>query len=68
MVEAGERSGKTHFMLKKASAIYNRDVDQITDNLAALIEPLFLVILGVMVGVLVIAIYLPYLNIGEVIR
>ena len=67
MVEAGERSGKTAFMLQKASKIYARDVDQITDNLAALIEPLFLVMLGGMVGVLVIAIYLPYLNIGEVI-
>lgn len=67
MVEVGERSGRTGFMLSKAADIYDRDVDQITDNMSALIEPLFLVIMGLMVGVLVIAIYLPYLSIGDVI-
>lgn len=65
MVDAGERSGRTPFMLEKAAAIYDRDVDQITDNLAALIEPIFIAMLGVMIGVLVIAIYLPYLSIGK---
>ncbi|GAB2732658.1 type II secretion system F family protein [Nocardioides pakistanensis] len=67
MVEAGERSGRTAYMLEKAADIYDRDVDQITDNMSALIEPLFLVGLGVMVGTLVIAIYLPYLSIGNII-
>jgi type IV pilus assembly protein PilC len=68
MVEAGEKSGQTGFMLGKAADIYDRDVDQITDNMSALIEPIFLVGLGVMVGTLVIAIYLPYLSIGDVIE
>lgn len=67
MVEVGERSGRTGEMLGKASDIYDRDVDQITDNMAALIEPLFLVVLGAMIAVIVIAIYLPYLSIGEMI-
>lgn len=67
MIEAGEKSGRTAFMLEKAAAIYDRDIDQITDNLSALIEPLFIALLGGMVGVLVIAIYLPYLSIGDVI-
>lgn len=64
-VEAGERSGRTAFMMGKAADIYDRDVDTATDALAAAIEPVFLIALGGMVGVLVIAIYLPYLSIGE---
>ncbi len=67
MVEVGERSGRTGEMLGKASDIFDRDVDTITDNLSALIEPLFLVILGAMISVIVIAIYLPYLSIGQMI-
>lgn len=68
MVEVGERSGRTGYMLGKAADIYDRDVDTITDNMSALIEPVFLVGLGVMVGTIVIAIYLPYLSIGEMIE
>lgn len=67
MVEVGERSGKTGPMLAKAADIYDRDVDQITDNMAALIEPIFLVVLGVMITTIVLAIYLPYLSIGNMI-
>jgi len=64
-ISAGEASGKTDQMLFAAAGIYDREVDKITDNLTALIEPFFIVVLGVMVGVIAIAIYLPYLNIGE---
>lgn len=65
MVTAGEKTGRTSHMLGKTAAIYDRDVNTITDNLTALIEPFFIVILGVMVGIISIAIYLPYLNIGN---
>jgi type IV pilus assembly protein PilC len=68
MVEAGEKSGRTAFMLKKASEIYERDVDMITDSLAELISPIFMVVLGIMVGVVVIAIYLPYMHLADVIE
>ncbi|BDZ52488.1 type II secretion system protein F (plasmid) [Frondihabitans sucicola] len=64
-IYAGQESGETPQMLQKASAIYDRDVNTITDNLTALIEPLFIVVLAFMVGTLAIAIYLPYLNIGN---
>lgn len=64
-IHAGQESGETPQMLQKASAIYDRDVNKITDNLTALIEPLFIIILAFMVGTIAIAIYLPYLNIGN---
>lgn len=67
MVEVGERSGSTGAMLGKAADIYDSDIDVITDNLSALIEPLFLVVLGAMISVIVIAIYLPYLSIGAMV-
>lgn len=67
-VEAGEKSGRTAFMLGKAADIYDRDVDAITDNMSALIEPIFLVGLGAIVGTIVVAIYLPYLSINEMIE
>lgn len=67
LVEAGERSGRTGFMLGKAGDIYDRDVDTLTDNMAELIQPLFMACLGVMIGVVVIAVYLPYMSMGDII-
>lgn len=64
-IAAGEASGQVDDMLFSAAGIYDREIDKVTDNLTALIEPFFIVILGVMVGTIAIAIYLPYLNIGE---
>ncbi|KQP63149.1 type II secretion system F family protein [Nocardioides sp. Leaf285] len=67
MIDAGERSGQTGPMLEKAADLYDRDVDQITDNMTSLIEPLFLVVLGGMIVTIVLAIYLPYLQLGTLI-
>lgn len=67
MIEAGEKSSKVPHMMEKTAAIYDRDVDTITDNMAELINPILLVVVGCMVCVLVIAIYLPYIKIGQVI-
>ena len=67
MVEAGEKSGQVAHMLEKTAVIYDRDVDTITDNMAELINPLLLLMVGGMVMVIVIAIYLPYIKIGQVI-
>lgn len=64
-INAGEKSGDTDQMLNKAAAIYDREVNEITDNLTALLEPLFIIILAIMVGIIAMAIYLPYLNIGN---
>ena len=67
MVQVGEESGRLAYMLGKAADIYDRDVDAITDNMSALIEPLFMMLLAGMVGTTAVAIYLPYINIGDII-
>lgn len=67
MVEAGERSGSTPFMLGKAAEVYDRDVDTITDTMTEMVGPLLMLCLGILVGVVVIAVYLPYMHLGEAI-
>lgn len=67
MVEVGERSGSTAGMLAKAADIYDQDVETITDSMASLIEPVFLLVLGGMITVIVLAIYMPYMSIGDMI-
>jgi type IV pilus assembly protein PilC len=66
MVQVGEESGRLAYMLGKAADIYDRDIDAITDNMSALIEPLFMMLLAGMVGTTAIAIYLPYISIGDI--
>ncbi|MFT7387890.1 MAG: type IV pilus assembly protein PilC [Candidatus Endobugula sp.] len=67
MTAIGEESGELDGMLDKA-AIYHEDiVDNTVDNLSALIEPIIMVILGVLVGGLLIAMYLPIFQIGQVV-
>lgn len=66
-LEAGEKSGKTSFMLGKAADIYERDVNAATDNMTSLIQPLLFVIIGLIVAVMVFAIFMPYLSLGNLI-
>lgn len=66
MVQVGEESGRIAYMLGKAADMYERDVDVITDNMSALIEPLFMMMIAGMVGTTAVAIYLPYFSIGDV--
>ncbi|MFS0884993.1 type II secretion system F family protein [Aeromicrobium sp. 179-A 4D2 NHS] len=66
MAQVGEDSGRIGYMLGKAADMYDRDIDQITDNMSALIEPLFMMLIAGMVGTTAIAIYLPYFSIGDV--
>jgi type IV pilus assembly protein PilC len=59
MISVGESTGALDAMLEKIADFYDEEVDQAVDNLTALIEPFMLVFLGVMIGGLVIAMYLP---------
>lgn len=68
MVMIGEESGAIDDMMNKVAAIYEREVDDAVDGLASLIEPIIMVVLGILVGGLVIAMYLPIFNLGTVIR
>jgi type IV pilus assembly protein PilC len=68
MVGVGEDSGSLDLMLSKVADFYEEDVNHAVDNLSALLEPLLMVILGVLIGGLVIALYLPLFKLGAVIR
>ena len=59
MIAVGESTGALDSMLEKIAAFYDDEVDQAVENLTALIEPFMLVFLGVTIGGLVIAMYLP---------
>ena len=54
-------------MLNHVATYYENEVDTLVDNLTALMEPAIMVVLGVMVGGLVIAMYLPIFKLGQVI-
>ena len=67
MTAIGEESGTLDSMLDQVAAYYESEVDTLVDNLTTLLEPIIMVVLGVMVGGLVIAMYLPIFNLGRVI-
>jgi type II secretory pathway component PulF len=68
MVKIGEETGKLDTTLNAMSKFYSREADQIVSNLASIIEPVLIVILGVGVGVLVFSIIIPIYNIAQGIK
>lgn len=67
MVAIGEESGSLDEMLGKVADFYEEEVDNLVDGLSSLLEPMIMAILGVMVGGLVIAMYLPIFKLGAVV-
>ena len=67
MVAIGEESGSLDTMLAKVADFYEEEVDNLVDGLSSLIEPLIMAILGVLIGGLVIAMYLPIFKLGAVV-
>ncbi len=64
MVAIGEESGSIDTMLEKVADFYEEEVDNLVDNLSSLMEPFIMVILGVLVGGLIVAMYLPIFKMG----
>jgi type IV pilus assembly protein PilC len=67
MIAVGEESGSLDDMSSKVADFYEEDVDNAVDNLSSLLEPMIMSILGVLVGGLVVAMYLPIFKMGAVI-
>lgn len=67
MVAIGEESGAVDDMLAKVATVYEQEVDDAVDNLTALLEPMIMAVLGVVIGGLIIAMYLPIFQIGMVV-
>lgn len=66
MVTIGEESGALDDMLSKVADFYEEEVDNSVDALSSLLEPVIMVVLGVLIGGLVVALYLPIFQMGSV--
>ncbi|MBB6340054.1 type IV pilus assembly protein PilC [Pseudomonas fluvialis] len=67
MTAIGEESGALDTMLDKVASFYEAEVDNAVDGLTALMEPMIMAVLGVLVGGLIIAMYLPIFQLGNVV-
>jgi len=67
MIAVGEESGSLDVMSGKVANFYELEVDTAVDAMSSLLEPLIMAVLGVLVGGLVIAMYLPIFNLGKVV-
>jgi len=67
MIAVGEESGSLDTMSGKVATFYEAEVDNAVDAMSSLLEPLIMVVLGVLVGGLVVAMYLPIFKMGQVV-
>lgn len=67
MVAIGEEAGSLDAMLAKVADFYEEEVDNLVDGLSSLLEPIIMAVLGVLIGGLVIAMYLPIFKMGQVV-
>ena len=67
MVQVGESTGALDNMLNKVADFYEEDVDNMVANLTSLLEPVLMVFLGVILGGLIVAMYLPIFQLGSVV-
>jgi len=67
MIAVGEESGSLDSMSGKVATFYEAEVDNAVDSMSSLLEPLIMAVLGVLVGSMVIAMYLPIFKLGAVV-
>ncbi|KAB2638824.1 MAG: type II secretion system F family protein [Verrucomicrobia bacterium] len=67
MVAIGEESGALDSMLSKVADFFEDEVDEAVENITALMEPMIMAVLGVVIGGMVIALYLPIFKLGSVV-
>jgi type IV pilus assembly protein PilC len=67
MVAVGEATGALDSMLQNVAELYDDEVDNAVANLTAMMEPIMILFLGVVIGGLLVAMYLPIFKLGSVI-
>ncbi|MDH5478460.1 MAG: type II secretion system F family protein, partial [Nitrospinota bacterium] len=67
MIEVGEQTGALDAMMNKIADFYDNEVDTAVDAMTSLLEPALMVFLGVVVGFVVVAMYMPIFKLGEVV-
>ena len=68
MIAAGEESGNMDEMLKQITMFYDRDIEYAVQRLTRMIEPIMTVVLGIVVGFVLLALYMPIFNLSKVIH
>ena len=68
LIATGEETGEMDKLLDKAAYFYEKQVDSIVDRLTSLIEPLLIILIGVVIGSIVITVYLPIFYLGQKMR
>jgi type IV pilus assembly protein PilC len=68
MIAAGEESGNLDEMLRQITTFYDRDIEYAVQRLTRLLEPLLTVVLGIIVGFVLLALYMPIFNLSKVIK
>ena len=67
MLQAGEKTGRIEDMLNSIADFYEDEVETTLDGLTSLLEPLLMVFLGLIIGSIVVAMFLPIFKLGEVV-
>jgi type IV pilus assembly protein PilC len=68
MIAVGEDAGSLETMLSKIAVFYDNEVESMTESLTSLIEPLLIAFLGVVIGGMIIALYMPIFQIATLIH
>ncbi|MBI4665016.1 MAG: type II secretion system F family protein [Nitrospinae bacterium] len=67
MIEVGEQTGALDAMMNKIADFYDQEVDTAVEGLTSMLEPLLMVFLGIVVGFVVIAMYMPIFKMGDIV-
>jgi type IV pilus assembly protein PilC len=67
MIAVGEETGEIDSVLAKVAEYYKEEVDTATSNLSSLLEPIFLVIMGLAIGFIAVAVYMPMFQLATVV-
>lgn len=68
MLQAGEKTGKVDEMMDSIAEFYEDEVETMLNGLTSLLEPLLMIVLGVLIGGIVISMFLPIFKIGEIVQ
>jgi len=68
MIAAGERSGEVELVLGKIADAYESELESLLTGMLALLEPVLILVMGVLVGFIVLAILLPIFELSQMVR
>ena len=67
MISAGEQTGNIDNMLERVATFLDEEVEAMLSGLMSLLEPLLIVFLGLLIGTMVVCMYLPIFNLGNIV-